>query len=244
MRDPNAITGSTDAELEDDWEATLPADDASLPADRFFDRELSWLAFNRRVLELAQDETLPLLERVNFLAIFANNLDEFFMVRVAGLKRRIDTGIAVNNNIGRGPQRVLADIHSTAHALQVEHARLAVDVVLPALAEAGVLIQSMDELSDDERATIDDLYVSNIFPVLTPLAVDPAHPFPYISGLSLNLAVRVQNPKSGDENFARVKVPAILPRFVELPSAEDGVFRFIPLEDVIAHHLESLFPEW
>ena len=242
MRDPNAITGSTDAELEDDWEATLPADDASLPADRFFDRELSWLAFNRRVLELAQDETLPLLERVNFLAIFANNLDEFFMVRVAGLKRRIETGIAVNNNVGRGPQRVLADIHSTAHALQVEHARLAVDVVLPALAEAGVLIQSMDDLSDDERATLDELYVSNIFPVLTPLAVDPAHPFPYISGLSLNLAVRVQNPKSGDENFARVKVPAILPRFVELPSAEDGTFRFIPLEDVIAHHLESLFP--
>jgi polyphosphate kinase len=242
MRDPNAITGSTDAELDDDWEATLPVSDASLPADRFFDRELSWLAFNRRVLELAKDETLPLLERVNFLAIFANNLDEFFMVRVSGLKRRIATGIAVHNNVGRGPQQVLDDIHATAHAIQIEHARLAVDVIRPALAEAGVTILSMDDLSAVDRTTIDDLFVSSIFPVLTPLAVDPAHPFPYISGLSLNLAVRVQNPKSGDENFARVKVPAILPRFVELPANADGEFRFVPLEDVIAHHLGALFP--
>lgn len=242
MRDPNDIAGSTDAELDDDWEGDAPVSDGTLPDDRFFDRELSWLAFNRRVLELAKDDSIPLLERVNFLAIFANNLDEFFMVRVAGLKRRIETGIAVLNNVGRGPQHVLADIHATAHALQVEHARVAVDGVRPALAAAGVHISSMDDLSPAERTTIDELFVAQIFPVLTPLAVDPAHPFPYISGLSLNLAVRVQNPKTGDENFARVKVPAILPRFVELPSSEPGTVRFLPLEDVIAHHLGSLFP--
>lgn len=242
MRDPNDIAGSTDAELADDWEGDEPVVDASLPADRFFDRELSWLAFNRRVLELAQDATIPILERVNFLAIFANNLDEFFMVRVAGLKRRIETGIAVHNNVGRGPSKVLADIHASALAIQVEQARLAVDVVMPTLAEAGVHINSMDDLSPAERTIIDEMFVSQIFPVLTPLAVDPAHPFPYISGLSLNLAVRVQNPKSGEENFARVKVPAILPRFVVIPSDTPETVRFLPLEDVIAHHLGALFP--
>jgi len=242
MSDPNAITGSTDAELDDDWVDSHTVQDGSLPADRFFDRELSWLAFNRRVLQLAEDASIPLLERLNFLAIFANNLDEFFMVRVAGLKRRIETGIAAHNNIGRGPQFVLDDIHAVANAMQIEHARLAVDVIRPELAEAGILINTMDDLSPADRATIEELFVSSIFPVLTPLAVDPAHPFPYISGLSLNLAVRVQNPKSGEENFARVKVPAILPRFVELPGGEDGTMRFVPLEDVIAHHLVALFP--
>lgn len=242
MRDPEDITGSTDAELEDDWDSDEFVHDSTLPDDRFFDRELSWLAFNQRVLELAKDPTVPILERVNFLAIFANNLDEFFMVRVAGLKRRIETGIAVHNNVGRGPAQVLSDIHERAHAIQVEHARAAVNEIRPALAEAGIHINTMKDLSEAERATIDEMFVSQIFPVLTPLAVDPAHPFPYISGLSLNLAVRVQNPKSGDENFARVKVPAILPRFVVIPSDEAGVVRFLPLEDVIAHHLDSLFP--
>ncbi len=242
MRDPEDITGSTDAELDDDWDNDEPVRDATLPDDRFFDRELSWLAFNQRVLELAKDPTVPILERVNFLAIFANNLDEFFMVRVAGLKRRIETGIAVHNNVGRGPGQVLADIHERAHAIQVEHARVAVDEIRPALAEAGIHINSIDDLSEAERAIIDEMFVSQIFPVLTPLAVDPAHPFPYISGLSLNLAVRVQNPKSGDENFARVKVPAILPRFLVIPSDKAGVVRFLPLEDVIAHHLDALFP--
>lgn len=242
MRDPEDITGSTDAELDDDWDNDEPVRDATLPDDRFFDRELSWLAFNQRVLELAKDPTIPILERVNFLAIFANNLDEFFMVRVAGLKRRIETGIAVHNNVGRSPGQVLAEIHERAHAIQVEHARVAVDEIRPALAEAGIHVNTMDDLSEVERATIDEMFVSQIFPVLTPLAVDPAHPFPYISGLSLNLAVRVQNPKSGDENFARVKVPAILPRFLVIPSDEAGVVRFLPLEDVIAHHLDALFP--
>jgi polyphosphate kinase len=242
MSETNPTTGSTDAELDDDWDESRPANDASLPSDRFFDRELSWLAFNGRVLELAKDESIPLLERVNFLAIFANNLDEFFMVRVAGLKRRIETGIAVHNNVGRGPQHVLSDIHAAAYALQIEHARLTTDVIRPELESAGVSITAFDDLSPADRKTIDELFVSQIFPVLTPLAVDPAHPFPYISGLSLNLAVRVQNPKSGEENFARVKVPAILPRFVELPASEGGGIRFLPLEDLIAHHLGSLFP--
>lgn len=242
MRDPEDISGSTDAELEDDWDSDELVRDATLPDDRFFDRELSWLAFNQRVLELAKDPTIPILERVNFLAIFANNLDEFFMVRVAGLKRRIETGIAVHNNVGRSPGQVLADIHERAHAIQVEHARVAVDEIRPALAEAGIHINTMNDLSEPERATINEMFVSQIFPVLTPLAVDPAHPFPYISGLSLNLAVRVQNPKSGDENFARVKVPAILPRFLVIPSDHTGTVRFLPLEDVIAHHLDALFP--
>ncbi len=242
MSEKNPTTGSTGAELDDDWGESLPPNDATLPRNRFFDRELSWLAFNGRVLELAKDESIPILERVNFLAIFANNLDEFFMVRVAGLKRRLETGIAVPNNVGRAPHHVLTDIHADAYALQREHARLTAEVIRPALEVAGVAIMSIDDLSPADRQSVDELFVSQIFPVLTPLAVDPAHPFPYISGLSLNLAVRVQNPKSGDENFARVKVPAILPRFVELPASGDGSIRFLPLEDLVAHHLGSLFP--
>jgi polyphosphate kinase len=179
---------------------------------------------------------------VNFLAIFANNLDEFFMVRVAGLKRRIETGIAVVNNVGRAPHHVIADIHEQAKALQLEHARHATDVIRPMMHDSGISILSMTDLNHDERASVDELFFTSIFPVLTPLAVDPAHPFPYISGLSLNLAVRVQNPGTGEEAFARVKVPAILPRFVELPSDDSQRVRFVPLEDVVAHHLVALFP--
>ncbi len=242
MTEPNEMSGSVDDELDDDWDDSEYVHDETLPDGRYIDRELSWLAFNRRVLELAMDDTVPLLERVNFLAIFANNLDEFFMVRVAGLKRRIETGIAVVNNVGRSPLNVITDIHQLSNALQVEHARLATDVIRPLLDQAGITISSMANLSHDERSIIDEVFFTRIFPVLTPLAVDPAHPFPYISGLSLNLAVRVQNPGSGEENFARVKVPAILPRFVELPSDDPSRLRFVPLEDVIAHHLVALFP--
>lgn len=231
-----------DDDLDDDWEDSDRLDDVSLPPQRYLDRELSWLSFNRRVLELAEDETVPLLERVNFLAIFANNLDEFFMVRVAGLKRRIETGIAVPTNTGRLPGEVLSSIHAKAQQLQERHATLARDIIIPALQREGIDIVSMGTLSAEDRIRTDELFLSTIFPVLTPLAVDPAHPFPYISGLSLNLAVRVRNPKSGDENFARIKVPAILPRFVELPDNGSGQLRFIPLEDLIAHHLGSLFP--
>lgn len=228
--------------LDDDEAEPVIAVDPTLPGDRFLDRELSWLAFNQRVLELAEDDSLPLLERANFLAIFASNLDEFFMVRVAGLKRRIATGIAVPTNIGTPPLEVLANIGERAHELQERHARAYHDSVKPALDEAGIHVESWNDLSDADRASLDDVFASQIFPVLMPLAVDPAHPFPYISGLSLNLSVRVRNPKTRKEEFARVKVPTNLPRFVKLPDDDSGLLRYIPLEDLISHHLGELFP--
>lgn len=208
-----------------------------LPDDRFLDRELSWLAFNQRVLELTEDEYLPILDRAKFLAIFASNLDEFFMVRVAGLKRRIATGIAVRAASGLTPREVLEAIWARAHELQIRHAEIFRDEVRPQLAEAGVHILNWADLSVAEKAELDAFFDDRVFPVLTPLAVDPSHPFPYISGLSLNLAVVVRNPSTGAELFARVKVPPLLPRFV--PVAEG---RFVPLEDIIAAHLHELFP--
>jgi polyphosphate kinase len=230
------------ADLLDDYDAEpVFIDDSELPGDRFLDRELSWLAFNQRVLELAEDDALPLLERANFLAIFASNLDEFFMVRVAGLKRRIATGIAVPTNIGRAPLDVLADIGRRAHELQERHAH-AFAALKPALDEAGIHVEHWTDLDDRDRAALDEIFSGQIFPVLMPLAVDPAHPFPYISGLSLNLSIRVRNPKTGKEEFARLKVPTNLPRFVKLPDDATGVLRFIPLEDLISNHLEELFP--
>lgn len=212
-----------------------------LPLDRFIDRELSWLAFNQRVLELAEDESTPLLERTNFLAIFASNLDEFFMVRVAGLKRRIVTGLAVPTPAGVRPTRALADIRAKAHELQLRHAKIFNESVRPALEEEGIRIVGWEKLTEDERTHLRDVFAEQIFPVLMPLAVDPAHPFPYISGLSLNLSVRVGNPLTGKVEFARLKVPPMLPRFYPLTS-EDGETRFILLEDLIAHHLEHVFP--
>jgi polyphosphate kinase len=235
-------TGLVTDTLDDDDYDTAWVDDGTLPAERYLDRELSWLAFNTRVLELAEDASLPLLERVNFLAIFASNLDEFFMVRVAGLKRRIATGIAVPTNIGRAPADVLASISARAHELQERHSAAFKDIVKPALDEAGIHIESWADLDQEDRDRVDDIFSAQIFPVLMPLAVDPAHPFPYISGLSLNLSVRVRHPKSGKEQFARIKVPTILPRFVQLPDDERGLLRFIPLEDLISNHLGDLFP--
>jgi len=230
------------ADLLDDYEADpAPEDDGSLPPDRFLDREISWLAFNQRVLELAEDPELPLLERSNFLAIFASNLDEFFMVRVAGLKRRIDTGLAVPTNVGRAPLEVLADISDRAHELQERHALAFRDLVKPALDDAGIHIEHWSDLDEADRERVHEIFQNQIFPVLMPLAVDPAHPFPYISGLSLNLAIRVRNPKTEKVEFARLKVPTNLPRFVQLPDVR-GVLRYIPLEDLIANHLGELFP--
>jgi len=208
-----------------------------LPDDRFLDREVSWLAFNQRVLELSQDEDLPVLDRAKFLAIFASNLDEFFMVRVAGLKRRIATGIAVRAASGFTPREVLENIWAHAYELELEQARLFHHEVLPALEQEGIQLLRWDELTPVEKETIQEFFTTKVFPVLTPLAVDPSHPFPYISGLSLNLAVVVRNPTTGNELFARVKVPPLLPRFVEV-----GPARFVPLEDVIAAHLDALFP--
>lgn len=234
-------TGLGTDSLDDDYDSTW-VDDKSLPADRFLDRELSWLAFNRRVLELAEDPAIPLLERANFLAIFASNLDEFFMVRVAGLKRRIVTGLAVPTNTGRAPADVLSGIRTEAQALQLRHSMAFRDLVKPDLDDAGIHIETWADLGEDDRERVDEIFSTQIFPVLMPLAVDPAHPFPYISGLSLNLSIRVRNPKSGKEEFARLKVPTILPRFVQLPDDERGMLRFIPLEDLISNHLGELFP--
>ncbi len=208
-----------------------------LPPDRFLDRERSWLAFNERVLELAEDPTTPLLERANFLAIFAGNLDEFFMVRVAGLKRRIATGVATRSASGLKPREVLELIWNRSRELMARHAACFQNDVAPELAAQGIDLIRWHELTEKEQSRLFTLFRQQIFPVLTPLAVDPAHPFPYISGLSLNLAVVVRNPVSGHQHFARVKVPPLLARFLEA-----GPQRYVPLEDVIAAHLEELFP--
>ena len=218
-------------------------DDGALPADRYIDRELSWLAFNQRVLELAEDATVPLLERANFLAIFATNLDEFFMVRVAGLKRRILTGLAVPTNVGRAPTEVLAEINRTASELQLRHARCFAEQVKPQLAEAGVHIVEWEALDDADREILTDYYEQRIYPVLMPLAVDPAHPFPYISGRALNLSIRVHNPNTDKVEFARLKVPQMIPRYVRVDRREsDDNVRFIALEELIANQLDGLFP--
>jgi polyphosphate kinase len=231
------------SDFDDDFEPLISENDPALPSERYLDRELSWLAFNQRVLELAEDPDLPVLERANFLAIFASNLDEFFMVRVAGLKRRILTGLAVPTNVGRAPQEVLSDISRAAHVLQDRHSRAFQDLVRPSLASSGINVVNWDTLNDADRASLRTYFSNQIFPVLMPLAVDPAHPFPYISGLSLNLAVRVRNSKTGKQEFARLKVPSMLPRFVRVDRGEtlDDV-RFITLEDLIANHLGDLFP--
>jgi polyphosphate kinase len=225
-----------------DVEPPYQPDPAALAAvaafdHRFLDRELSWLRFNQRVLELAEDDTLPLLERVRFAAIFANNLDEFFMVRVAGLKRRIAADVAVRAASGLMPRDVLERIWATTRDLTERHARLFREELVPELSKEGIDLVRWDELDREEQKFCKRLFKERVFPVLTPLAVDPAHPFPYISGLSLNLAVLVRNPKTRKEHFARVKVPPIFSRFVPL-----GNQRFVPLEDVIGEHLKRLFP--
>ena len=212
-----------------------PSDE--LLADRYLEREFSWLAFNQRVLELAQDPDVPLLERAKFLAIFSNNLDEFFMVRVAGLKRRIAAGIAVRSISGMLPREVHSAVLAESQRLQNLHNTIFHNEVMPQLKENEIEICRWKDLNEDERRKLNDLYNTNIFPVLTPLAVDPAHPFPYISGLSLNLAILLKNPKSNNELFARVKVPPTFPRFLNTWGQ-----RFVPLEDVIAANLDALFP--
>lgn len=226
---------------DDDFDQDEPVD-AELPDHRYLDRELSWLAFNQRVLELAEDPDLPVLERANYLAIFASNLDEFFMVRVAGLKRRIVTGLAVPTNIGRAPAEVLADISTEAHRLQLRHADAWTTLVRPALDEAGVSVVSYESLDADDRERLYEFFQAQVFPVLMPLAVDPAHPFPYISGLSLNLAIRIRNARTGRQEFARLKVPPMLPRFVDVRGSEGRGVRYLPLEDLISNHLDDLFP--
>jgi polyphosphate kinase len=208
------------------------------PAERFLNRELSWLDFNARVLALAEDGTLPLLERAKFLAIFSQNLDEFFEVRVSGLMEQLAAGLRTATPDGLDLVDQLRAIRVRVNELVARAAAVFTNEVTPALDDEGIHFANWDEVSDDDRAHLEEMFAESIFPVLTPLAVDPAHPFPYISNLSLNLAVTVRDPSSGDERFARVKVPPLLPRFVAL----DGGVRFVLLEQVIAAKLDALFP--
>jgi len=204
------------------------------------DRELSWLSFDQRVLELAEDSTIPLLERLRFLAIFSSNLDEFFMVRVATLMSKIENEIIAPNVAGFAPKDLMAEISVHTKKLVDRQSRVFQDDIMPKLSAEGIEFLHWDNLNEIEQDYVDRLFKDRIFPVLTPLAVDPSHPFPYISGLSLNLAVIVKNPTTDEEFFARVKVPEILPRFIA--TAKSGSTRFIPIEDLIAINLQELFP--
>jgi polyphosphate kinase len=241
-----------DGRVSTDLQAAAPPDDPAradtvaapapgLPHDRFLNREVSWLDFNRRVLELAEDPDAPLLERAKFLAIFASNLDEFFMVRVAGLLRRQSTGLGVRSADGLGTREQLALIATRSGELALRHARCFRDVVAPALTAAGIRLVYWRDLDAAQRAPLADYFRRQVFPVLTPLAVDPGHPFPYISGLSLNLAVLVHDPVAATDHFARVKVPNNVPRFVAVEAA-DRAISWLPLEELIGANLQALFP--
>ena len=204
------------------------------------DRELSWLAFNERVLELAENKSNPLLERCRFLAIFSSNLDDFYMIRVASVKRKLESGVTKKNTAGYSPFELLAEISRKTQELIVRQTKLFHQELMPQLKQNGIEVVDWDKLTQTEIEYINKIFTQRIFPVLTPLAVDPSHPFPYISGLSLNLAVLVKQPDTNEELFARVKVPASLPRFIE--TAEFVGSRFIPLEKVIIANLDQLFP--
>ncbi len=237
LDETSVLEETSDSDVPSDRDEASGPERAPLPPDRFLDRERSWLAFNKRVLELAEDPATPLLERANFLSIFASNLDEFFMVRVAGLKRRIATGVATRSVTGQLPRDVLEAIWTGARELMSREADCYQKTLAPQLAEHDIHLLRWPELTEQEQTDLFSLFRQRIFPILTPLAVDPAHPFPYISGLSLNLAVVVRNPSSGHKHFARVKVPPLLSRFLRASPQ-----RYVPVEDVIAAHLEDLFP--
>jgi len=226
--------------------ATTAVIERELPEDRYLNRELSWLDFNARVLALADDASLPLLERAKFLAIFASNLDEFYMVRVAGLKRRDEMGLSVRSADGLTPREQLRRIGEQTQHIATRHARVFLDSVRPALAEQGIHIVTWADLDESECDQLSAYFHEQVFPVLTPLAVDPAHPFPFVSGLSLNLAVTVKRPEDGGHHFARVKVPNNVDRFVELARRTDAdgkpIVRFLPMEELIAAFLPVLFP--
>lgn len=219
---------------------TQPMNTSKVPRmENLTDREISWLAFNQRVLELAEDKNIPLLERVRFLTIFSSNLDEFYMVRVASVLRKIENNITSKNSAGYAPQELLAEISRIVKDLTAHQYRIFEKDIRPALTAEGIELITWTDLSAEERTQLQELFRARIFPVLTPLAVDPSHPFPYISGLSLNLGVRVINPETREKFFARVKVPPILSRLI---STTEKSTRFIPLEDLIAHNLDQLFP--
>ena len=210
------------------------------PRERLIDRELSWLAFNELVLELAENQDNPLLERCRYLAIFSSNLDDFYMISVASVKRKLESGVTKKNTAGYSPFELLAEISKKTQELIARQTKLFHQELMPQLKQNGIEIVDWDKLTQTEIEYINKIFTKRIFPVLTPLAVDPSHPFPYISGLSLNLAVLVKQPDTNEELFARVKVPASLPRFIE--TAEFVGSRFIPLEKVIIANLDQLFP--
>ena len=210
------------------------------PRQRLIDRELSWLAFNERVLELAEDRSIPLLERCRFLSIFSSNLDDFFMIRVATLKRKLESGVTKTNTAGYSPTELMSEISKKTQSLIQRQAECFQNDVRIKLAAVGISFIKWKEQDDEEKNYINKIFTDRIFPVLTPLAVDPAHPFPYISGLSLNLAVLVKKPDTNEELFARVKVPSSLPRFIQ--TKEFASTRFITIEQVIIANLHQLFP--
>ena len=219
--------------------AAVRAKKRALPAgDRLINRELSFLDYDARVLAVATDVTLPLLERVRFCAIFSSMLDEFFMTRIAGLTGQAAAGVAVRSPDGRTPQQTIADSRARVLELSDEQSRVWSDELCPALAAEGIFVSGVEDLDSAEHTQLEHLYAEEIYPVLTPLAVGPGQPFPYISALSVSLAVFVRDPQSGEERFARVKVPEGLPRFVSVGDAS----RFVPLEQVLMHFLPSLFP--
>jgi polyphosphate kinase len=219
---------------------TQPMNTSRVPRmENLTDREISWLAFNQRVLELAEDKNIPLLERVRYLTIFSSNLDEFYMVRVASVLRKIENNITSKNSAGYAPQELLAEISRIVKDLTAHQYRIFENDIRPALTAKGIELITWSDLTSAEKEHLQELFRTRIFPVLTPLAVDPSHPFPYISGLSLNLGVRVINPETREKFFARVKVPPILSRLI---STTEKSTRFIPLEDLIAHNLDQLFP--
>ena len=203
-----------------------------------FNRELSWLAFNARVLQLSSDTEVPLLEQIRFLAIFSSNLDEFFQVRVSGLRDQQAAGISTPASDGRLPAEQLALVRDIVTDLVAEQERVLIHEIMPALREQGIELSAWHELDNDDQAELSERFRNRIFPVLTPLAVDPGHPFPYVSDLSLNLAVVVRDPRDERELFARVKVPNTLPRWLQIADTD----RFVPIEEVIAAHLDQLFP--
>jgi polyphosphate kinase len=214
--------------------------ETQLQPHQVVDRELSWLDFNTRVLELAEDESLPLLERVRFLSIFSSNLDDFFMIRAASVKLKVESGASFTNLAGYSPKEHLGEIFRRASLLVERQSHCLHKKITPKLAAANIHIVHWDSLTDVEREYLKKIFHDQIFPILTPLAVDPSHPFPYISGLSLSLAVIVKHSETGEEFFARVKVPNVIPRLISThPSLTN---RFIPLEEVIAAFLEELFP--
>jgi polyphosphate kinase len=213
---------------------------AANPRGTLVDRELSWLDFDQRVLELAEDPNTPLLERCRFLSIFSSNLDDFYMIRVATLKRKLESGITNANTAGYTPTQLMTEIAAKTQELIARVTKAFHEDISPKLRDVGIHIINWEELTADEKSLASQTFQKKIFPVLTPLAVDPSHPFPYISGLSLNLAVVVKNPDTGAEFFARVKVPSNLPRFVQTKNVDDQ--RYVPLEQVIAANISELFP--